>query len=130
MFNLWGTQETFPRTNNRFFEKGYNEWTVRKQIERVDHQDRSLLLLLKNCKPKCKDSVPFLVTCNSVLPNIKEIINKHSHILNIDSTFKKIFNSLKLMIAFSKNKLKTIYRNKHNKKQPKIYHTYTSNNCR
>ena len=37
--------------------------------------DRSLLL--KNCKPKRKDSIPFLVTYNSVLPNIKEIINKH-----------------------------------------------------
>ena len=96
----------------------------------LENKLRELTTRIDHCKPKWKDSVPFLVTCNSVLPNIKEIINKHSHILNIDSTFKKIFNSLKLMIAFSKNKLKTIYRNKHNKKQPKIYHTYTSNNCR
>ena len=34
----------------RFVGKGYNESTVRKQIERVDHLDRSLLL--KYCKPK------------------------------------------------------------------------------
>ena len=53
----------------RFVEKGYDESTVRKQIERVDHLDRSLLL--KNCKPKRKYSIPFLVTYNSVLPNIK-----------------------------------------------------------
>ena len=59
----------------RFFEKGYNDSTVRKQIETVDHLDRSLLL--KNCKPKRKDSIPFSVTYNSVLPNIKKIINKH-----------------------------------------------------
>ena len=85
----------------RFVEKGYNESTVRKQIERVDHLDRSLLL--KNCKPKYKDSIPFSVTYNSVLPNIKEVINKHWHILNIDSSFKEIFNSLQLMIAFRKN---------------------------
>ena len=85
----------------RFAEKGYNESTVRKQIERVDHLDRSLLL--KNCKPKRKDSIPFSVTYNSVLPNIKEIINKHWHILNIDSSFKEIFNSSQLMIAFRKN---------------------------
>ena len=85
----------------RFVEKGYNESTVRKQIERVDHLDRSLLL--KNCKPKRKDSIPFSVTYNSVLPNIKEIINKHWHILNIDSSFKEIFNSSQLMIAFRKN---------------------------
>ena len=75
----------------RFVEKGYNESTVGKQIERVDHLERSLLL--KNCKPKCKDSIPFLITYNSVLPNIKEIISKHWHILNLDSSFKEILNS-------------------------------------
>ena len=38
-----------------------------------------------------------------MLPNIKEIINKHWHILNINSSFKEIFNSSQLMIAFRKN---------------------------
>ena len=85
----------------RFLEKGYNESTVRKQIERVDQLHRSLLL--KNCKSKRKDSVPFSVTYNSVLPNIKEIINKHWLILNIDSNLKEIFNSSQLVIAFHKN---------------------------
>ena len=61
MFNLGGIQE------------GYNESTIRKQIERVDLLDRSLLS--KHCKPKREDSIPFLVIYNSVLPNIKEIIN-------------------------------------------------------
>ena len=83
------------------FESGYSESTVRKQSERVDHLDISLLL--KNCKPKRKDSIPFLVIYKSVLPNIKEIINKHRHILNINSSFKEIFNSAQLMITFRKN---------------------------
>ena len=85
----------------RFVEKGYNELTVRKQIERVDHLDRSLPL--KNFKPTRKDSISFSVTYDPVLPNIQEIINKHWHILNIDSSFKDIFNSSQLMIAFHKN---------------------------
>ena len=38
-----------------------------------------------------------------MLPNIKEIINRHWHILNIDSSFREIFNSSQLMIAFLKN---------------------------
>ena len=38
-----------------------------------------------------------------MLPNIKEIINKHWHILSIDSTFKEIFNNLQPMIDFRKN---------------------------
>ena len=95
-----------------FVEKGYNESTVRKKIERVDHLDRSLIL--KNCKSKGKDSIPLSVTYNSVLPNIKEIINKLWHILNIDSTFKEIFNSSQLMITFRKKligTLETTYRN-------------------
>ena len=56
----------------RFVEKDYSESTVRKQIDRVDHLDRSLLL--KNCKPNHKDSIPFSVAYNSRLPNIKKII--------------------------------------------------------
>ena len=44
----------------RFVEKGYDESTVKKQNERVDHLDRSLLL--KNCEPKRKDLIPFSVT--------------------------------------------------------------------
>ena len=47
--------------------------------------------------------MPFSVTYNSVLPNIKEIISKPWHILNIDSSFKEIFNSSQLMIFFRKN---------------------------
>ena len=38
-----------------------------------------------------------------MLPNIKEIINKHWNILHIDSSFKEIFNNLQPMISFRKN---------------------------
>ena len=85
----------------RFVEKGYNELIVKNQIERADHLDRSLLL--KYCKPKRKGTIPFSLTYNPVLPNIKEIINKHWHILSIDSTFKEIFYNLQPIIAFRKN---------------------------
>ena len=81
-------------------KKGYNDLTVRKQVERVDHLDRSLLL--KYSKPKGKDTIPFLLTHNLVLPNVKEIINKHWQILSIDSSFKEIFNNLQPIIAFHK----------------------------
>ena len=39
-----------------------------------------------------------------MLPNIKEIKNKHWRILNIESSFNEIFNSSQLMMAFRKNK--------------------------
>ena len=43
------------------------------------------------------------LTHNPVLPNIKEVINKHWHILSIDSSCKEIFNNLQPMIAIRKN---------------------------
>ena len=60
-----------------------------------------------------------------MLPNIKEIINKHWHILSINSRFKRTFNDLEPMIAsVKKHKLKTTYMNKYNKKQIKISQIY------
>ena len=44
-----------------------------------------------------------MLTYNPVLPNIKDITNKHWHIFSIDSSFKEIFNNLQPMIAFRKN---------------------------
>ena len=58
----------------RFVEKGYNELTVKTQIDRVDQLDRSLLL--KHCKQKRQDSIRFSATYNPILPNIKEIRSK------------------------------------------------------
>ena len=71
------------------------------QSHKFHHLDRSLLL--KHCKPKRKDSIPFSVTYNPALPNIKEIVNKNWHILIIDSSFKERFNILQSMMAFHKN---------------------------
>ena len=48
--------------------------------------------------------------------------------MSIDITFKEILNNVQPMIAFPKKyKHKTTYRNKHNKKQPKISHTFLNN---
>ena len=59
----------------RFVDKGYNESTVRKQVDKVDHLDRSLRL--KHSKPKRKGTIPFSLTYSPVLPNMKEMISKH-----------------------------------------------------
>ena len=47
--------------------------------------------------------MPFLVTYNPVLPNIKEIINKHWNILGINRSFKETYNNVQPMVAFSEN---------------------------
>ena len=84
MFNLLVIRKDSQDLIKRFIEEGCNKSTVRKEIERVDHLDRSLFL--KHCKPKRKDSISFSVTYNPVLANIKGVIDKHWHILNINSS--------------------------------------------
>ena len=85
--------------NKKIYRKGLNESIIRKLIEIVDHLDRSLLL--KHCKPKRKDSIPFSLKYNPVLLNNKQkIISKHWHILSINSSFKELFNNIQPMIAF------------------------------
>ena len=53
----------------RFVEKGYNQSTVRRQIERVDHLDRSLLL--KHFKPKQASTVKYKGNNKQALANIE-----------------------------------------------------------
>ena len=68
-----------------------------------------------------------------MLPNIKDIINKHWHILNIDISFKEIFNSSQLMITFHKNtSLKQLTGTntiRNNQKNLTPTHTATAGQC-
>ena len=84
MFNLLVIRKDSQDLIKRFIEEGCNKSTVRKEIERVDHLDRSLFL--KHCRPKRKDSTSFSVTYNPVLANIKGVTDKQWHILNINSS--------------------------------------------
>ena len=47
--------------------------------------------------------------------------------LSVNSSFKEIFNNIQPMIAFrKKTSLKQLVEKKQNKKQPRIFHTYTN----
>ena len=67
-------------------EKGYKESFIRNQLKIVGNLGRSTLS--KNAVQK--NVIPFSVTYSSALPNIREIINKHWHLLNISNTFQNI----------------------------------------
>ena len=81
----------------RFVEKGYKENIIRNQTEKVDNFERSTLLNKPNAVRK--NVIPFSVTYSPHLPNIREIINKHWHILNINNTFGNVFKATPI-IAF------------------------------
>ena len=63
----------------QFVEKRYKENIIRNEIEKVDNMERSILLNKTNAV--LKNVIPFSVTYSPTLPNIREIINKHWHIL-------------------------------------------------
>ena len=70
------------------------------------------------------------VTCKYLgtkLTNIKEVINKHLHIINMSSTLKNIFGNTKCVIAFRKTtSLKQIIGI--NTFEKKIKNSYTNQN--
>ena len=65
------------------YGKGYKENIIENQIEKVDNLARSTLL--NKCNAVQKNIIPFSVTYSPTLPNIREIITKYWHILNISN---------------------------------------------
>ena len=83
----------------RFLEKGYKE-NIRNQIKKVDNLETSTLLNKTNAV--WKNVIRFSVTYHPTLPNIREIINKHWHVLDINNTFGNVFKATPVL-AFRKN---------------------------
>ena len=84
----------------QFVEKEYKENIIQNQIEKEDNLERSTLLNKLNAVPKIV--IPFSVIYSKTLPNVREIINKGWHILNISNTFGNVLRTTKV-IAFRKN---------------------------
>ena len=83
-------------------EKDNKENIIRNQFEKVGNLERATLLNKTNAARK--NVIPFAVTYSPTLPNIREIINKHWHILNINNAFRNVFKATPV-IAFRKNTL-------------------------
>ena len=53
--------------------------------------DRKILLENKE-KPSTQGNLPLVLTFNKTLPNIKNVIDKHWHILSVNESLRKIFD--------------------------------------
>ena len=84
----------------QFVQKRYKEDIIRNQIEKIDNLERSTLLNKTNAVQK--NVIPFPVTYSPTLPNIREVISKHCHILNIKNIFGNVVKATPA-IAFRKN---------------------------
>ena len=67
-----------------FIKKGSHFQHLGHHFERaMSGVDRKILLENKE-KPSTQANVPLLLTFNKTLPNIKNVVNKHWHILSIN----------------------------------------------
>ena len=82
----------------QFVNKGYKKDVVKEQIQKVDQLDRKQLLHQQ--KRQDKKCIPLPVTYSRTLPNLKDILTKHWHILQVNQSRKKTFS--KLPITFRK----------------------------
>ena len=83
----------------QFVKKGYKKDVVTQQIQKIDQIDRKQLLHQQ--KRHDKQCIPLSVTYSRSLPNLKDIITKHWHILQASQSFKETFSTHPI-IAFRK----------------------------
>ena len=118
---ICSTQNKFEKHSSNLLQqlkkKGYHHDTLKEQTEKARVQERTLLL---NTNPEeVKQSIPISITYNQTLPNIKSIVDKDWHVLQVNPELQERFQSSPI-IAFRKNKnLKQIIGSnttEHNKK--------------
>ena len=74
---------------------------INEKIQKATNQDRTGLLNKE--KTETGNHLTLCVTYNKTLPNIKTILEKHWHMLNVNPELKKVFEN-KPLLAFRKNK--------------------------
>ena len=85
-----------------FINRGYKEHFLTYQFNRISEVTRQALLSSKRKKAN-KPRIPLVLKFNRTLPNIKEIIDEHRHLLQINPKLKNSFQE-KPIIAYNRNR--------------------------
>ena len=85
-----------------FINCGYKENCLTDQFNRISEVKRKALLTSKP-KTENKPRIPLVLKFKRTLPNLKEIIDKHGHLLQISSKLKNTFQE-KPRIGYKKNR--------------------------
>ena len=85
----------------QLIKKGYPETMVNEEIQKATNQDRTRFLIKE--KIETGNHLTLFITYYKTLPNIKTILEKHRHILNVNPKLKEVFEN-KPLLAFRKNK--------------------------
>ena len=85
-----------------FINRGFKEKFLDTEFQRLSEIETDALLTPKS-KEKDQKIIPFITTYNKTLSNVKQIINKHWHLLQINSNLRTAFEQ-KPFIAYRRNK--------------------------
>ena len=98
------TSEVFKHLKDlkhAFIKRGYQSKILDHHFEKVMRVDRKILLENKE-KPSTQENLPLVLTFNKTLPNIKNVIDKHWHILSNNDYLQKVFDK-RPFITYRKN---------------------------
>ena len=73
-----------------FIKRGYQSKVLDHQFERAMSMDRKILLENKE-KPSTQGNLPLVLIFNKTF-NIKNVIDRHWHILSINENLQKVFD--------------------------------------
>ena len=85
-----------------FINRGFKEKFLDREFQRLSEIERDALLTPKS-KEKDQKKIPFITTYNKTLRNLKQIINKHWHLLQINLNLRTAFEQ-DPPIAYRRNK--------------------------
>ena len=85
-----------------FINRGFKEKFLDTEFQRLSEIETDALLTAKS-KEKDQKRIPFITTYNKTLPHLKQIIDKHCHLLQINSNLRTAFEQDSL-IAYRQNK--------------------------
>ena len=86
-----------------FINRGFKEKFLDTEFQRLSEIERDALLIPKSKEKDHKKRIPSIKTYNKTLRNLKQIINKHWHLLQINSNLRTAFEQEPL-IAYRRNK--------------------------
>lgn len=87
------TQQHFGKLRSTFLDRGYPSSIIDPACERVQNLSRKDLLSGKGRKTRKPVRAPLVVTRNPRLPNLRSIINKHFHILQLSPNLMNVLPS-------------------------------------
>ena len=102
---ICSTQEDYNNAKTELIEsfekRGYDKENLKTQLQPLENIDRKDLLKYK--EKTVSDKIPLTVTYNRTLPPLKNITDKHWHLLQLNDELKETFKE-KPTIAYKRNK--------------------------